>query len=564
VGRERSLALIVLAAGLGGLGLWLTRDERRDIELEPVAPRTELVELHSGPDLESRNARTAALGEVESFPPLEIPLAELRLDEYPGWRALQQRIEREPSVEDVAVIPSLPATLEVAVRGPKGEPFAGHEVRVTASSSSGMPQAWWSVSTDAAGWCEILEIPSGVPLALRLYRGDELLRTYSDALELRPGERRRVEWMPWGVGGCRLAGQAFHGEGDLVDGLEISLTRSARRETDEDSAGFAVVDALGRFEMAGVPPGMLWFRVTRGTSTLAVEPRFVQIKPDERERFVELRVREPLYLRGSVLGPREEPAANCTVTATGRSTGIFVECASDEQGVFELGPLVNDEYRLQARARTYAPHFAAEERSRLAVLGESRPLLARAGDEGIVLRLCAAGTLRGTVQAEGEKADHASVTAQLFASGIPGQRFTARGGTTFEFDGLPPGSYHVAVATDGGLFGARSDVTITGGAETEIELTLQSGGRLVVVPAPGRSAEILRAWWGEILACEAWIDADEPTEVVVPAGKLRLEILEQSAVPRVVHEWSIAVAADESHRIDMGALPDATGSEGGK
>jgi len=120
--------------------------------------------------------------------------------------------------------------------------------------------------------------------------------------------------------------------------------------------------------------------------------------------------------------------------------------------------------------------------------------------DGIELRLCAPGTIRGMVRsAEGEPVVDASVFVRNEAGAVlnPMSMCITDGKGAFRFESAAPGRYTLSARGGGGASRESAPLSVAEGTEVEVELVLEPGTLLVVSveDAKGNSLRAhLRVW----------------------------------------------------------------------
>jgi hypothetical protein len=189
--------------------------------------------------------------------------------------------------------------------------------------------------------------------------------------------------------------------------------------------------------------------------------------------------------------------------------GLSARSGSD--GAFALGPLVPGRYWLAAHGWTSA---------------DSEPIEASAGDEGIVLRLKAGGSLKGTTRDGATGAGCASqVTVASCGSPDESWMMSESGDDgAFRFEGLPPGTYCLAARASGRRVGLLRDLSVVAGNElADLVVTLAPGAELRLEYA-GRDGYLLyRIVFDGVTIAGDGVPAGGSSTSAVPAGRLVVE-----------------------------------------
>lgn len=456
--------------------------------------------------------------------------------------------------------------LRLFVRDPSNAPVAGVRVELTArrgalelepGQGSGFfmreyvsaPESTWKAETGADGRATIDGLPAGVELRSVLAWGAVRTHLDPDPLELEPGETRALEVHL--EGNTRIRGLALDQEGRPIGKLEIRLSpcsseplqRSLLVEHSEVRAR-THTNELGRFELETPGPGC-WILTPGGgggPDSIAAQPLRVATA-GEGEIGVKLSCFRGLFLAGIVLDPGGNPVANARVEAYAEGEWFWGDARSGADGRFRLGPTTSDECTLLAYGRDG--------------LAGSAPIRARAADEGIVLRLQLAGSMRGRVV---DGATGASCGGQLLYT--PETRgygpFGHGGMLSLEDDGgfvigtLLPGRYGVCAMSADGRFAEQGGIEVVAGRESAgFVLALAPGGKLALHYAGSRPLVFVRVTrngvpvhFGEVLAAGA------RALVQAPAGELVLEVRDDPVgEPR---RLPVTLAAGETRELDIG------------
>ncbi len=428
------------------------------------------------------------------------------------------------------------AELLAQVEGPGGTPIEGMTVRVTREA-----QQWsdsdesWSARTDARGSCSLKGLPPKEPLRVELLRRElaespEPRMLLSEVLVLEPGETRT--WQATVGRGTVVEGIALDGTGAPEVKLEVWLLPDEDRyefdwtheeEFDSGRAFQTWSDESGRFSFENVSPGRWWLGVGHAGSASsempAADPLPVHLVDGRPVPAVTLIVWRGLYIRGSVLRPDGSPYQpegpwHCLVSATGPS---WAHCHAQHDGTFQLGPLVDGIYQLQASA---GGRFAY-----------SAPVSAPAGAEGMLLLLREGGGVSGRVlDHSGRGVARADVVLLTMISEYGHRSQTDKQGE-FAFEGVLPGDYDLNASTPSGGWASLRNLHIDPGAvRTGLELRLGRGAFLVLrtqgTAPDGLLCRILSD--GRTVATTMFRGDPHP-ELVVPAGELELRFVQETA-----------------------------------
>jgi hypothetical protein len=418
-----------------------------------------------------------------------------------GPALVMPQVGHETPAKAIVLLLDRAATLNVHLLGPGGIPVAGARIRASTGfehllrpdgaellSTVGIADPVWNAETDAQGACTIAALPPDAPLHLEATREGKTLRKETEPVTLRAGEERTIRWT---IGaGSRLSGRVTEISGAAVAGLDLWLLRA---ESDHpvllsSSADSSVVKrkrsgAGGEYAIEDVAAGKWWIgpapsRAYRdGPSQDAIAPLAVMVEIPEGAAEVrqDLVVRRGLYIRGRVVDASGAPAARAAVFGASEDHEGHESVGADDEGAFAFGPLVPGRYRLKAIGGADQVW--------------SDPVIASAGDEGVVLTVALGATLSGMVVDAISGAPcpaRLTVTSDSVAEPLRMLAETMPDGT-FSLQGMQPGTYDLAAHTDDARVGIVRGLVIAHNTRHSGPVLRVSAGARVRMRYDGKS-----------------------------------------------------------------------------
>jgi len=265
---------------------------------------------------------------------------------------------------------------------------------------------------------------------------------------------------------------------DRATGQPVARMVVAVVGTDRKTAGEALTDADGRYEIAGLQPGEYavgvshdehrstylrqWFDESAPSPVVGVPPRFaLALKAGDRRTDVDVALTRALAIEGAVLNPSGEPVTEVEVSLAAFGNGALSRVGppiyTDDHGTYRIYGLMPGRYRVCARpsgdwftgdlsgvVRTCHPSTASESDA-------SDVLLTSQDATGVDIRLQRLGirSVSGTVvDASGAPADRTAVSVTpVEESGRGGGARTENG--AFTVKGLAPGRYVISASIGG-------------------------------------------------------------------------------------------------------------------
>ena len=422
----------------------------------------------------------------------------------------------------------------------------------------------WRAQTNAEGAFEILGITPRVPL--HVVAGSESAGVgcwWQSLGALEPGENAAITLLASRP--STLHGRVVDQHGDPASNLDLWLVpadraRSAYFHPDLDvPEETTTTDESGRYRFEAVYAGLWRIGPDPGQSEVgldalfagllgrarAAEPEFaplaslVEVAPGTDRQRRDLAIPRNLYLRGRVESSDGEPVAT-RISATSTAWGAAPGARSGKDGVFALGPLADTPHVLVAGSKSFD--------------GDSAPLTAGPGDEVVLRLIPLAGHIEGTVFFLGEPVAAAEVVV------VPGGAdFASRRETNtdehgaFAFRGLPAGVCDVFAATDGGLAGGLSGVSVPARENTvQLSIELEATVRLNVVYRGEDPWAVLVGRIDGVLVAETMAQSGTMVVLRVPAGAVTVELHTTETLLgdfRLAESRELVVAGDKELKI---------------
>ena len=408
----------------------------------------------------------------------------------------------------------------------------------------------WRESAGSDGFCLLEGLPPAIPFRVEILQGSAVVRKDLPTISLNPGELREVEWR---IGsGCRLHGSVVEQDGTAVRNREIWLERAAVdantifETTDADDVALKCAsDSEGRFSFSDVSPGRWWIGPAAerdefdavDANGVAPFAEVIEIPDGAMEQEVILRVHRGLYIRGVVLDPAGKPKPETYVFGVAVDVGAMTSARTGTDGKFTMGPLVPGSYSLEAHGWEDANSKAVE---------------AKAGEEGVVLQLEAAGSIRGTVvDGVSGKPCEAHVTYSMPAAPDSGFGIVSpRGDGTFRIEGLEPGAYDLVATASGARVGVLKGIAVQRAIETsDVVISLLPGATLSVRYTGAEGYLHYRVLSEGTIVGGDGIAAGGREEIAVPSGRIVVEFAREG---REQETREVEMSAGEHEELVLG------------
>jgi hypothetical protein len=272
-----------------------------------------------------------------------------------------------------------------------------------------------------------------------------------------------------------VPGEEIHGELTGLPAAELeSVSVSAWCDDPPTSASAtAGTDPWGRYRLDGLAPGH-WIVMARKEDTGQRARGEVAVVEGGGPYRLDLDLGGGLTLVGSV-DLDGEPLRNGSIGVLGIDVAVSTAAQLRPDGTFRIGGLEPGTYDLLVHFGGSPPH---------------RHRLVLTGDDEVHIALVSASVTGSVSDAAGEPVPAARVML-MSLDGLGGQTPAAMEISDpdgrFAFPRLPPGSYRLtAVAAERGQ--GQATVALEGGDQREVEIYLEAGGTLTVIPRLGAGA----------------------------------------------------------------------------
>jgi hypothetical protein len=419
-----------------------------------------------------------------------------------------------------------------------GDELSGPEKKFRSEWVS-LPDEDWSKQVDADGRCRIDDLPAGVPLRIEISVSGREVKRDSVPLSLSPGQIVEREWR---IGaGCKLTGRVVDPEGAPVPGISLWMTKSEAgrsrrfdRYSIEAKERRSTSGADGTFEFGDVDP-RTWLigpAPENERKSIAPFPDVLEIPAESSEVVHDIRIIRGLYIRGHVVDSKDSPVPEPFIWGRMTDAGWLVDVRGEDDGSFELGPLVPGQYELSAMAPMHQD-------------ANSEVVTFTAGDADAVLKLRAGGTLSGRVidSLTGSPCSAELVLVQRDGdSGYLSLPHSKEDGS-YRCAGLPAGTYDVTARTPDCRVGRQLGIAVRPGEEfTDIVIEVVPGAKLRIrYEAASGFGQMHVRIGGSIIAADG-IAAGSTVVVAVPAGRVVAELV----TPPQSHEVDLAVGEEKT------------------
>ncbi len=374
------------------------------------------------------------------------------------------------------------ATLRASVASASGSPVSDVQVWIWTDgyrlddSSLGdrvFETVEWMGVTDARGLCTIDGLPADAPLEIEA-RAWLRSKREPTSIRLSAGETRL--WSCVLGGGGALSGQIVDQHGAPVARSQVWLVPRGKlpggdlamfpSSTHDVIVGSTLTDAEGKFRIEDVDPGDYWVGPaerypSEPTAESVCSAGIPVTMPAGADREVTVPAWRALFVEGRVVDPWSIGLPGIRVSAHCEGGPIGRDATSAAEGRFRLGPVPPGEVTLHASVWREG-------------LVRGAPVVARAGETGLLLRLERGASLSGRV-VDGQSGAPIRVDIHVLgsdgASGSFGRSDPQDG--RFEFHGLGAGTYRVVARAPDGRAGYCDNLVLStgqalGGVEVRI------------------------------------------------------------------------------------------------
>jgi hypothetical protein len=407
------------------------------------------------------------------------------------------------SLQNAFVLRVLPsASLQGLVLGPEG-PLQNCEVELSISPDQLNSEAGsvlggslrsfgdsagilvWQTGSPPGGSFLFEDLPTRVPLALKIRKTSNDAWIQQGELVFEPGEVRRTEFK---IGtNATLTGTLLTELGEPVPDREIWIMPNPRLASQaEDQVYFSSgssgpdeimrrtnTNDLGEFTLLDIPPGEWWVGpgATESVNGICAIAQRVLIGPEDQIVELNLTAIPGLTMEGGIYFPDGTQVKKGFVSAylTGKLAGSFF-CALDSTGKFTIGPVSPGEYKLMA-----VPTGVDDGKKKWAWPKQT----ASAGDINIRLVLSEGFSLSfRTIDALSGVPISAEVIGMTGTEDWVSYSTTDLDGRS-SFDGLSSGTYSISAKSVGNKIGFVSDIQLApSSGDKEVEIFLQPGGSI--------------------------------------------------------------------------------------
>jgi len=262
--------------------------------------------------------------------------------------------------------------------------------------------------------------------------------------------------------GCTVSGTVIDPKGKPVRSARVRVEpgreESSRFVFNGNKKFSTTSDADGRFEISGIPPGLMELQAT-SDEWAAPEPQALDLAPGQKREQLQILLRTPGRIVGLVLDQAGHTDAGRPISLNGSEGGGWQQTTSDSSGRFAFEKLAPGEYQVYTQAKQEEYAAAAGDSSRQNRVWQEQQRSTRTTvREGATSEITLGGLPKDALHLAGHVTCGGRAVASAYLQAWKHERS----------EGDEPREFHASADADGGfdlVLGGAGDYTINVNAD---------------------------------------------------------------------------------------------------